>query len=165
MTTLSTNPGITSPPIGDGIRLPDYIIPKNYNMLIKAFFNPISTGETDNNNRFEGTETIDIELTRASNRIVFHCDNSIRILDTIQIISVSNLQVINVRTNQHRYIENQLYEILLDQNLSIGNYKLKLDYEGDFGSNTNIIGFYKTSYQEDGVTKYFKLNNSSPIIQ
>jgi len=122
-------------------------------MLIKAFFNPI--GESDSNNRFEGSETIDIELTRASNRIVFHCDNSIRILDTIQITSVSNNQGINVRTNQHRYIENQLYEILLDQNLPNGNYKLKLDYQGDFGSSTNIIGFYKTSYQEDGVIKYF----------
>ncbi len=122
-------------------------------MVIKAFFNPISTGEADNNNRFEGTETIDIQLTRASNRIVFHCDNSIQILDTIQITSVSNNQVINVKTNQHRYMENQLYEILLDQNLPIGNYKLKLDYEGNFGPNTNIIGFYKTSYQEDGVTK------------
>lgn len=152
-TANTTETGVsTSQPEPDKIRLPDYIIPLNYKLDLKVFFQPI--GEDNSKNKFEGQLLIDFKLTRPSNRIVLHADNRLRILDTLEIHIVQSGEIIRLEENQHFYSENQLYEIQLDRVLPDGEYKLKLDYTGDYGLPSNIIGFYKTQYKEDGVTKF-----------
>lgn len=111
------------------------------------------TESKDETDYFEGTVLVDFALTQSSNRIVLHCDNRLKILDTIQLTYVSNGQTINIREDQHAYAENQFYIITLDNNLPVGNYTLRLEYTGNYGPSTNIVGFYKTKYIEDGQIK------------
>jgi hypothetical protein len=136
----------------DGIRLPKNIKPTNYNLNIKAFFKPTQLlSEANADERFEGTISIDFIVTKPTNLIKLHCDLSIKILDSIQL--TSNGQVTKVRLDQTDYSDNQIFEIVLDNQLVLGNYSLKLDYQSNFGGSSNIVGFYKTSYVEDGLVK------------
>ena len=96
---------------------------------------------------------IDFKLTNASNRIVLHCDARLQVLNTIQITSSTNQLSINVRQDQQAYGANQLYVITLDNVLPQGEYRIKIDYNGNYGPSTNLNGFYKTQYTEDGVLK------------
>jgi hypothetical protein len=137
----------------NGIRLPKYVIPINYNLNIKAFFEPVQLGVSSDNDKFEGTVIVDFILTKSTNSIKLHCDSNIKILDSIQIRSLSSNQIINVPIDQTEYQNNQLFEIFLKQQINNGNYSLKLDYTSNYGSSSNIVGFYKTSYIEDGITK------------
>ena len=148
ITTASTNPPVLTTVNPNELRIPKYIQPTNYNLNMKVFFRPYETSDY-----FNGTVIIDFKLTEASNRIVLHCDNRLTVLNSVQITKLSGNEVLNVRPNQLSFAANQLYVILLDNVLSIGDYKLKMDYYGDYGPESNIIAFYKTQYVEEGVTK------------
>lgn len=149
--TVSTNPSSTSAPPLTNIRLPDYLIPSNYNLELKVFFNPI--GEDTSNDRFDGRVAIDFEMTKASNRIVLHIDNTLKVSDSLAVENLQNNQVIQINRDKFSYLENQLFEIILPSEQPIGKYQLRIDYSGNFGPVTNIIGFYKTKYNEDGLVK------------
>ncbi len=137
----------------NGIRLPKYIIPINYNLNIKAYFEPVQYSTTSDQDKFEGTVIIDFVLTKSTDSIKIHCDSKINILDTIQIKSFGSAKSFRIEINQTDYKDNQLFEIFLKEQLEIGNYSLKLDYTSNYGPSSNIVGFYKTSYNEDGVVK------------
>jgi hypothetical protein len=155
--TTSTRPATRStteqPYDPNGIRLPKNIIPINYNLNIKAYFEPVQLSVQNDQDKFEGTVVVDFILTKSTDSIKLHCDSNIRILDTIQIKSLSTNKISNIEINQTEYQDNQLFEIFLKQQLQIGNYTLKLDYTSNYGPSSNIVGFYKTSYTEDGVVK------------
>ena len=135
-------------------RLPGDVIPVNYNLDMKVFFDPMVEDEANiSEERFEGRAVITIRVLQATSRIVFHCDQSLHILEnSVQLTNKANGQITTIRSNQHYYDENQFYKIDLDAPLALGEYDLKLDYHGDFGLGTNLAGFYKTTYNEDGST-------------
>lgn len=134
------------------LRLPTDIVPLNYNLNIKAFFDPI-LNDSRVDERFEGVVIITIRVINSTRLIVFHCNPSIKILDSIEITNLDTNQTIGIRTDQHYYDENEFYKIELDYPLGLGDYDLKLEYRGDFGSESNFVGFFKGAYQEDGMIK------------
>jgi hypothetical protein len=136
------------------LRLPGDVIPVNYNLDIKAYFDPfVYDPENKSQEWFEGRVIITIRVLNATDVIAFHCDSSLRIQDSVEITNLVNNQVTQVPANQHFYDENQFYRIRLNSPLAVGEYNLKMDYRGDFGPPTNLVGFYKTIYIEDGLTK------------
>lgn len=156
--TTSTSPvtGTTTAPVDmDKYRLPGNVIPVNYNLDMKVYFDPIVVNEdTKGEERFEGRAVITVRVLNATSRIVFHCDTSLRILeDSVRLTNKANGQTTVIRSNQHYYDENQFYKIDLDAPLAVGEYDLQMDYRGDYGVPTNLVGFYKTTYREDGVIK------------
>lgn len=136
-------------------RLPGDVIPVNYNLDMKVFFDLVlEEFFNSSQERFEGREVITIRVLNVTSRIVFHCDSSLRILeDSVRLTNKATGQTTVIRPNQHYYDENQFYKIDLDTPLALGEYDLQLDYQGDFGSASNLVGFYKASYREEGVTK------------
>jgi hypothetical protein len=153
ITTMNRPTTSENPYDPSGIRLPKIIIPTNYNLNIKAFFEPVQLSSTSDQDKFEGTVTVDFILLKSTDSIKLHCDSNIKILDSIQIKSFNTNQIINVPIDQTEYQNNQLFEIFLKQQIQTGNYSLKLDYTSNYGPSSNIVGFYKTSYNEDGVVK------------
>lgn len=149
LSTASTKSPLTTTQNLADLRLPTIIQPSNYNLNLRVFFRPYETQDY-----FNGTVIIDFKLTNASKRIVLHCDSRLEVLNTVQITALSNNQVTNVRRDQQTYAANQLYVIALDSELPVGSYKLKMDYNGNYGPESNIIGFYRTQYTEDGVQKW-----------
>lgn len=115
------------------------------------FFEPI--GEDSSNDRFEGRVAIDFEMTNVSSRIVLHIDNSLTVSDTLEVENLQSDQVMTIKSDKFRYLENQLFEIILPSEQPIGKYQLRINYSGNYGPVTNIIGFYKTRYNEDGIVK------------
>lgn len=151
MSTFSTNPSLTTGSPQTNIRLPSYLIPSNYNLELKVFFEPI--GEDSSNDRFEGKVAIDFDMTNSSNRIVLHIDNSLSVQDTLEVENLDSNQVMSINRDKFKYLENQLFEIILPSEQPIGKYQLRINYSGNYGPITNIIGFYKTRYKEDGLVK------------
>ena len=131
-------------------RLPGDVIPVNYNLDMKVFFDPIFDDiENKTEERFEGRAVITIRVLQATSRIVFHCDQSLRILEnSVQLTNKANGQTTTIPSDKHYYDENQFYKIDLDSPLAFGEYDLHLEYHGDFGPATNLAGFYKTTYRE-----------------
>ena len=127
------------------------MIPSNYNLELKVFFEPI--GEDSSNDRFEGKVAIDFDMTNSSNRIVLHIDNSLSVQDTLEVENLDSNQVMSINRDKFKYLENQLFEIILPSEQPIGKYQLRINYSGNYGPITNIIGFYKTRYKEDGLVK------------
>ena len=98
---------------------------------------------------------IDFALTNATNRIVLHCDARLQvIMNTVQITSIASSLTTTLRQDQQVYAANQLYVITLDNEVPAGEYRMKMDYNGNYGPASNINGFYKTQYVEDGILKY-----------
>lgn len=156
ITIPPTSPRTTTPPIDlTGLRLPTDIIPINYNLDMKVYFDPVVTDPNNKSEeRFEGRVIMTIRVINSTQTITFHCDPSLKILDSVHLTNLANNQVTNIGANQHFYDDNQFYKVQLDSPLAVGDYYLQMDYQGDFGPSTNLVGFYKTVYSEDGVTKY-----------
>jgi hypothetical protein len=53
----------------------------------------------------------------------------------------------------HGYANNQFYQIIFKQQLSVGLYQLNVSFRGDYGEETNLVGFHKLTYVENGVNK------------
>lgn len=141
----------------DESRLPDFQIPVNYNLDIRVYFEPtLPEGTTgiSATDRFEGRALIDFHITRPARFITFHCDGSLKIDESaIELTNLNTSQVTLIENEQHYYYIHQLYRIDFDNDLPVGLYRLKLDYSGDYGPLTNLVGFYRTRYNEDGVIK------------
>lgn len=135
--------------------MPEEILPINYNLDMKVFFDPrTSENAPPLNEMFSGRALITMRVVKPTRFIIFHCDLELEISDTIEITNLATNTILTVRDDQHEYDENQFYMITLDVELAIGEYLMKLDYQGDFGLATNLVGFYKSRYNEDGIIKY-----------
>jgi aminopeptidase N len=68
-----------------------------------------------------------------------------------------------IRDEPHYYTINQFYQIDFPiENLPAAHYRLKLSYTGDYGPSTNLVGFYKTAYSEDGMLKQIVATKFQP---
>ena len=140
----------TLKPAGD-IRLPTYISPSNYKLRISAYFNP--NGETTSvTERFEGAVKITFRVTQVTRRIVFHAAYSLQFDSAPALIIASTGDAVQIQSSSA--LESQLYEIITSGDLSTNtDYAIVISYKGDFGPSTNLVGFYLSSYNEDGLLK------------
>ena len=143
--------------VEDDIRLPSFQNPVNYNLEIKVYFDPtlpLGTTTISPSDRFEGRAIIDFHITRSTKYIIFHCDSSLVIDENaIELSNLNTSQTGLMQNSQHYYYINQLFRIDFPNNLQPGLYRIKLDYYGNYGPLTNLVGFYRTRYTEDGVIK------------
>jgi len=143
--------------ISDNYRLPDYVIPKHYNIKIiplvelrhtksglfrsKIYINKpvddlfISTGESD----------IIIEILRPTHDISFHTLKSQIDIWSIKLID-SNDTIYN-QVRYHYYYGTQILVLNFSEKLPVGHYTLNMNFT-HIDTIDNVKNFFKTSYKE-----------------
>lgn len=130
-------------------------MPKKYDLLIRAYFDPFSKQDQK---LFTGEVTILLDLKSATSKIELHVDRNLKITDQNLILqNTQNGQ--NVQIENHRFVPNQLYQILTKNQLQPGEYRLTIKFEGYTRQN----GFYKTEYTENGAPRTLLATRFQPI--
>jgi hypothetical protein len=115
--------------------------------LLRTFFDPYEQidYETVDANLYNGELVITFDLKSSANRIVFHMDRSLSWTNEMfpLIQSVSTNQSVAVKSK--RALPNQLYEVITENMIQTGSYRLKMLFQGELGKN----GFYWTSYSQN----------------
>ncbi|CAF0971628.1 unnamed protein product [Brachionus calyciflorus] len=132
----------------DGFILPKNILPINYNLTIKAFY---SSNLQPDENFFDSSFKIKFELTSPTNMIIFHADPSLKIIGQISLLNLATGESSKIINS--RYLPNQLYQIVLDKNIPSQEYLMTISFKNDYGSESNLVGFHKINYFENGITK------------
>ena len=123
------------------VRLPNNIRPIHYNMFLKVNLQKWI---------FSGKSYISVQLTEATNTIIFHV-NKLSI-QTIQVHGFSDDKAFKIERQFH-YKRNQFYVVVLVNKLKVGEYKLKINFDGKIETK-ELNGFYKSSYKtKDGKTR------------
>ncbi|XP_028399989.1 glutamyl aminopeptidase-like [Dendronephthya gigantea] len=132
------------------IRLPSKVLPIHYDMLIKVNLKDLE---------FSGKSTISFQVTESTNVILFHI-NKLRIRNA-QVLGKSEKKHLKVR-KQFEYKRHQFYVLILVEELDVGEYKLKLNFDGDIETK-ELNGFYKSTYKtKDGKTRTLALTDFEP---
>ena len=134
-------------------RLPTYLKPVNYQILLRAYFEPKvpANAAQSNDDRFIGDIKIRFNTEQATNQIIFHIDRALNITSQISLTNYQTNQSYTIRSGS--YIPNQLYRLETDVELPVGEYVMGILYAGRFlPPATN--GLYKTTYLEEGIRKY-----------
>ena len=128
-------------------RLPDNIIPSSYTILLSPYFEDEFT--------FDGKVTITAKVKSPTDKIVLHTDqlkidqNDIKVsqLDTWGGIP-NELNVVNVTRTEKYHFTNILLKDTITANSEI---TIRISYKGCL--NTEMRGFYRSSYKVDGKTR------------
>lgn len=138
-------------------RLPTSVLPRHYVIEVTPYF-------TDENGkeRFTFDGKVDITLSTNEpniNEITLHANQldispNIRLRDEITPLT-------EIRIHSRTYdIRTHKYTLGLEKPLPQGRrYVLSLQYIGKLG--TDMFGFYRSSYEENGVTKYVRVDISA----
>lgn len=149
-TTTTLNP--------DELRLPTNLKPSDYTLTIKTFI-PSPSGVNliiDGKNRtftFDGDLTIKFTCIEATNTIVLN-KHEIEIWDAM--LTDMTGEVIPLVDDGYPFnnVTQKVVFTLESGTLETGqNYTLWMNYSGVL--NDQLAGFYRSSYEEDGMTKYF----------
>ena len=128
-------------------RLSNNLEVQRYDLLLRTFFDPYEQidYETVDANLYNGELVITFDLKSSTNRIVFHMDRSLSWTNEMfpLIQSVSTNQSVAVKSK--RALPNQLYEVITENMIQTGSYRLKMLFQGELGKN----GFYWTSYSQN----------------
>jgi len=131
-------------------RLPDNLKPRMYDFQIQAY---IGTNETWNEKAFtfDGMMNMHFTCVKPTNKVVFHVKDLFIDESKLELIK-NNIQVPSI-VKKLEYDDVREFAILnlpsdCEQN---ANYTLKIVYTGLIG--TNLYGFYRSSYVENGVTQ------------
>ena len=125
------------------ILLPVNIRPKHYDMLIQVSLKELT---------FFGKSTISIQVTISTRFIIFH-EHKLRIRN-VQLLDPSQEKRFKIR-KQFEYKKNQFFVVELVDKLDVGEYKLKLNFDGDIKTK-ELNGFYRSTYKSnDGKTRYW----------
>lgn len=108
----------------------------------------MNKSDTVNEERFTGTVKITIEVKEKTNVVYIHAHETLMIMN----IELTNKNGLLINPKHDRF-PNQLVKLDFKYWLDVGNYELKLDFENDYGPSTNLVGFYKTKYEEDNQIK------------
>ena len=123
-------------------RLRSNIHPKHYDMLIKVNLNELT---------FAGKSSISFQLTSATNTIIFHV-NKLKI-EKVQVFDSLEVKPFKIRKEFH-YTKNQFFVVELVKKLEVGEYKLKLNFDGNIETK-ELNGFYRSTYKsKNGETRY-----------
>ncbi|CAF0707260.1 unnamed protein product [Brachionus calyciflorus] len=166
--TIPSTPKPTTPEITveeDGsFRLPSYIQPTHYNLLIKTYFDPYDTKKASNETRnqwtrFFGEVEITIQVKQATKRIETHVNIGLNIdRSKTELRKVSTGEIISL--DDQNYLPNDLYEFVAMDTLQPGEYKLKIS----FNAITSFIGFYKADYLEDQTPRSLLATRFAPNL-
>ena len=84
--------------------------------------------------------------------ILFHADSTLN-LTSVNIYdenySVPGTVPLAVNGNPTR-LDYQLVRVDLKGQLGIGKYLIEIEFSGDYGPSSNLVGFYRTKYTENG---------------
>ena len=138
----------TTPVSLDDVRLPNNSQPTHYELLIKAYFEPKTSEPDVSKEYFSGSVNIHLEILEQTSSIIFHADRNLNIDNT----QLKDKNGIDIPINGSR-LPFQRYEIVTKENLIEGEYVLSIDFNGNFGPVSNLVGFYRSRYTEDGVIK------------
>lgn len=127
-------------------RLPDNVIPSNYDIEIEPFFSGPKQFT------FDGFATITLRAVNTTNQIVLHYNELI--IDeqrtTLTLVSNPGSQTVILGTNWDNVTH--LYTLTTAVNLTANvDYRLSFIYTGILSD--DMSGFYRSSYVENQVTK------------
>ena len=88
--------------------------------------------------------------------IIFNTDPSLKIIGQISLVNLATGE--SPKIINSRYLPNQLYQIVLDKNIPSQEYLMTISFKNDYGSESNLVGFHKINYVENGITKYDKFS-------
>jgi hypothetical protein len=129
------------------VRLPGNIEPKHYDMLIQVNLIELT---------FSGKSSIYLQVTTPTSTIIFHI-NKLKI-EKVEIRDLLGLKAFKIKT-QFQYKKNQFFVVELIEKLDVGQYILKLKFNGNIGTK-ELNGFYRSTYKsKDGETRYICLKN------
>ena len=115
------------------IRLPTDIVPDHYDMLIRVYLDTL---------RFSGNSNITINVTKATDKILFHI-NKINITDVEVIDNASNALEID---DSFPSLKRQFFVVILKDNLVVGTHELRLSFVANIETE-ELNGFYKSTYK------------------
>lgn len=126
-------------------RLPTRVVPSNYDITITPYF------EGDKRFTFDGVVTITIRTSQLNvNEIVVHA-HDLTIREDMSTLTESKDPTTIVITNRSRNSITQKYTLSLASAMKTNtDYNLVFYYTGNM--NTDMKGFYRSSYIQDGVT-------------
>ena len=127
------------------LRLPKTSKPISYEINLK-------TGVHNGSRAFEGNVVINLEIVEATDTLIVH-SKRLNIIDLV-LLDSSNKEVALTYTELpiKQFINIEIIRRILNPN---EKYTLKVSYTGFL--NTETSGFYRSSYQLDGVTRYILL--------
>ena len=139
--------------LNDRVRLPNNYKPISYDLKLSAYFQPESTNPDDSiaTNYYTGQVGILFELTNNTKSIVFHADSSLK-LNSVKLYRESYHIPEEIASSGLERLEYQLVRLNLVNEITIGNYKLDIAFSNDYGPSSNLVGFYRTKYVENGIT-------------
>jgi len=120
---------------------------QRYDLLLRTFFDPYEQidNEAVDANLYNGELVITFDLKSSTDRIVFHMDRSLswtnEMFPLIQSVSTNK----SVAVKSKRALPNQLYEVIAENAIPTGLYRLKMVFQGELGKK----GFYWTSYSQN----------------
>ena len=118
------------------VRLPVHIKPEHYDMLIQVNLKELT---------FSGNSNISIQVTEPTYTIMFHINKLM--IRKIEIFSSYEKTPFKIR-KQFEYKKNQYFVVTLTEKLKVGEYKLKIKFNGDIETK-ELNGFYRSSYEND----------------
>jgi hypothetical protein len=142
----------TSSPL-QAFRLSPYVTPQKYELLFKITdFDPFDSSPPNNVPiDYRGEVKITFDLTQSTNRILVHIGQSITLNRTVTLESVDTGLVYSI---SHGYFDAsfELYQVRptsTSVQFPVGKYRLSFS----FLSETQLDGFFKSSYVEFGTTR------------
>lgn len=118
-------------------RLPDNVKPLTYDLLIVPFFE---------NFTFVGVTTIEVTISNITNQIILN-QLDLNIHNITLTLSGTN---VNQTFTTNNTLQRLIITALSPLNVS-SNYVITISYDGTLTE--NMLGFYRSSYVENGVTK------------
>jgi len=143
--------------ISDNYRLPDYIIPKHYNIkiipLVELHHNKLGLFRSkiyikkpqDDFFIFSGESNIIIEIIRPTHDISFHSLKSQIDVWSIKLID-SNGTIYN-QMKYYYYYDTQILVLNFSEELPVGHYSLNMNFT-HIDTIDNVNSFFRTSYKE-----------------
>jgi len=163
-TAAVTETPAKSAKLSTNIRLPRTLLPRHYDVRLLPILEK-------GNFSIIGRVSIDIECMEETDRIILHSADIVVDPKSVRLVQKGNNKEQVVDLNEIKY-ETELGFLVIPlgskgskQKLSKGlNYTLSMEFVGEL--NDKLKGFYRSSYTEEGVEKYYHifLNNRNDYI-
>ncbi|KAJ6634675.1 Phosphatidylinositol 3-kinase catalytic subunit type 3 [Pseudolycoriella hygida] len=137
-------------------RLPTRVVPSNYEITITPYFDPGEKQFT-----FDGVVRITVRTSQQNvNEIVVHA-HDLTIRENMNTLTEAKDPTAIIITNRSRNAITQKYTLTLATAMKVNiDYVLEFYYSGNM--NTNMKGFYRSSYIQDGVTVWLGATQMEP---
>ncbi|XP_067141359.1 aminopeptidase N-like [Centruroides vittatus] len=135
-----------------GFRLPPTLVPENYLLEIRPYLAP-------HNLTFRGSVLVTVTCALPTKNVTVHSNNLT--VDETRVTDSNDNSTLTVEWLEEDE-ENQFLILHLDRSLRVGNvYRIFFRFSGVL--NDSKVGFYWSSYQEDGATEYLAVTHFEPV--